>query len=282
MAEYDELFTEEQTTEKPAFNKEEWLAKKQQFREDTDQMLDNATSDLSEPSNLYAYLDVQARFDRYSVSNAILIAAQMPNATRLADFESWKKQGVNIKKGEKGIAIYVPGRTFTKKDGTEVTYFDPKKVFDISQTTAEQKDVKRSAPNEKLLVKALVKTSPVDIRISNQMLPEVHARYSKEENTIYVQQGLPGQKIFKALLGEILTARLERSDNPKNKFFVEPVAYILCKRNGINPPAISDATMLAGEDNRAVRKLLEVVRNEANNMSNTMERTLHPKDRGER
>lgn len=106
--------------------------------------------------------------------------------------------------------------------------------------------------------------------------------YSKEENTIYVQQGLPGQEIFKALLGEILTARLERSDNPDNKFFVEPVAYILCKRNGIDPPTISDATMLSGTESRSIRKLLEVVRNEANNMSNTMERTLHPKDRGER
>lgn len=34
------------------------------------------------------YLDVQARFDRYSVSNAVLIAAQCPEATRLADFDA--------------------------------------------------------------------------------------------------------------------------------------------------------------------------------------------------
>ena len=47
-----------------------------------------------------AYLDVQARFDLYSVSNAILIAAQCPEATKLADFDTWKADGVYVKRGQ--------------------------------------------------------------------------------------------------------------------------------------------------------------------------------------
>ena len=54
-------------------------------------------------------LDVMARFDRYSVGNVILIAAQKPDATKLADFDTWKQNRTYVRKGEDHIKLLEPG-----------------------------------------------------------------------------------------------------------------------------------------------------------------------------
>lgn len=83
-----------------------------------------------------AFLNVQARFGRYSATNALLIYAQMPTATQLRDFDGWKSSGAFIKKQQKGISILEPGKEYEREDGTIGISYDVKKVFDISQTTA--------------------------------------------------------------------------------------------------------------------------------------------------
>ena len=80
MPNYDDLFTGQTTQqeEKP-FDKTAWAARKQAEREGVYAMIDSYVQDMGKEGGLFqAYLDVQARFDLYSVSNAILIAAQCP------------------------------------------------------------------------------------------------------------------------------------------------------------------------------------------------------------
>lgn len=42
----------------------------------------------------------------------------MPEATRLADFKTWKDNDLYIKKGESGITILEPGDEYTREDGS--------------------------------------------------------------------------------------------------------------------------------------------------------------------
>ena len=83
-------------------------------------------------ASFQSYLDVQARFDRYSVGNAVLITAEKADATQLSDFKGWKNNGVFIKKGESGIVLLEPGEEYTRTDAVGVSY-NSKKVFDISR-----------------------------------------------------------------------------------------------------------------------------------------------------
>ena len=53
-------------------------------------------------------LAVAARFHRYSFGNAVLIALQRPDATRVAGYVRWKELGRQVRKGEHGIAILAP------------------------------------------------------------------------------------------------------------------------------------------------------------------------------
>ena len=66
------------------FNKEEWAAQKKAQREEAYALVDATCSEMMTDGRAFQqYLDVQGRFDRYSVNNAILVAAQMPEATQL-------------------------------------------------------------------------------------------------------------------------------------------------------------------------------------------------------
>ena len=114
MPNFDDLFAPQSVQrEDTPFDKDAWAAKKQAERESVYEMIDRYATDMSGDGGLFrAYLDVQARFDRYSVSNAILVAAQCPEATRLADFDHWKESGVYVKRGADAITILEPGKEY--------------------------------------------------------------------------------------------------------------------------------------------------------------------------
>jgi len=84
----------------------------------------------------------RSAFRRYSLSNQFLIAAQRPDATRVAGYRTWGKLNRQVRGGEKGIAILAP-RTYKVKDdqGNETDeralYFVPVRVFDVAQTDGD-------------------------------------------------------------------------------------------------------------------------------------------------
>lgn len=100
---------------------------------------------------LTRYLDVMARFHRYSFHNCLLILCQRPEATQVAGFGRWKELGRWVKKGEKGIAILAPSMRrprpdelpdnddTDRKDADKiVTRFVTVYVFDAEQTEGER------------------------------------------------------------------------------------------------------------------------------------------------
>ena len=128
------------------FDKDAWAEKKQAERQAVYEMADTAAAEVcADGEKFRAYLDTQTRFDRYSVTNALLILAQMPEATQLKDFDGWKDAGASIKRQQKGISILEPGEEYTREDGTIGTSYNVKKVFDISQLRRKPRHSPRSA-----------------------------------------------------------------------------------------------------------------------------------------
>lgn len=75
-----------------------------QFMED----LINETDSEKVAAKIKEYLDFRKNFHKYSLHNLLLIMIQRPNATHVASLKAWNKVGRRIKKGSKGIAIFVP------------------------------------------------------------------------------------------------------------------------------------------------------------------------------
>jgi antirestriction protein ArdC len=110
--------------------------------------LADGVADLTSSTAWRAWLDVQRRFHRYSWGNTLLIAAQRPDATRVAGFHAWLRLGRHVRKGEHGIAILAPVvprlRVVDGDSGDERWVagrphaFRATHVFDVSQTDGEE------------------------------------------------------------------------------------------------------------------------------------------------
>ena len=77
---------------------------------------------------------------RYEFDNVLMVYAQKPHATLVADFDTWKKVGRYVKRGSKGIAIY-PSKALQPY----MRY-----VFDISDTGGKQSELTWNLDGDKL------------------------------------------------------------------------------------------------------------------------------------
>lgn len=113
-----------------------------------------------EPERIADFLEFGSRFYRYSLKNNLLIYRENPQAVYCQSFSAWNDAGYQVKRGAKGIKVYVPYQaTLLKIDGnlvpleqasqeekiryqageiesvTQQKHDGVKAVFDIVQTT---------------------------------------------------------------------------------------------------------------------------------------------------
>lgn len=295
MENYDYLFEMQET--EPAggvklapFDKEEYKARKQAEREGVYGMIDETVARMQGDGYLFqGYLDVQARFDRYSVSNAILITAQEPEAIGpFKAFDDWKAERVSIKRGETAIALLEPGKEYLKEDGSPAMSYNVKKVFDLSQTNSQVRSTPRIVRDERLLLKSLISHAPCEMKISDNLSDRMNAVYSPDEKTIYVRQGMDAPDIFRALASELAHAHMDKGDEYKRSENVNTatcVAYILCKRYGVSVDVFSFDRLpeqYSKMDPQEFRKELSKIRDIAGEISRDMNRVLEAQDRSKK
>ena len=291
MNNYDDLFNDNEkindNNKKTPFDKDAWIEKKKQERAEAYELLDTATDEIAKDAEKFRdYLNTQAQFDRYSVSNALLIAFQHPGATKIADFTTWKEDDVSVNKGEKAITILEPGSEFTREDGTTGFSINVKKVFDISQTSSENFNMHRRKPDERAAIKALIASAPCDIKMVDE-LNVSNARYSPDKNTIFIVKGLDADEIFRSLAFEIGIAKCAEKDiDRKDGMFPSYCAsYILCERNGFDTGSFNFDKVperFADSDVKDIRKSLNSIRDMSNEVSQDMNRHFEAMDKANR
>jgi hypothetical protein len=262
-----------------AYDKEEYAARKKAEREDVYAHLDVATQRVSvDPVAFKDYLDVMARFPRYSATNALLVFEQMPNATRLADFDTWKGRKERIKKDASAISILKQGDEYTKDDGSIGTYYDIKKVFDERQTSARHREPRHLQTRELLV--ALIDTAGVEILTSETLSEGQRALYDHEDKTIVVAEGLSEQELFGALSTELAHAYLATRDDfyerDANSDTAALASYVLCGRYGVDN---SDVIPVFGAQSQElspqeIREELSRIRDASKTISERMDKAL--------
>ena len=188
------------------------------------------------------YLDVQSTFDRYTANNALLILAQRPDAQRLGDYGYWRDHGTYVKRMERQnpILIMEPGKTYEREDGSIGTYYNAKKLYDISQTTMTDKTAKENQYDERSLIRALVSNPPANIVAAepDQMPDEKGAYFEPEEKCIYVRKGMDAQEIFQSLVSELVFAGCAEGnpdyDRSEDAFHAYCASYMLSKKYGMD------------------------------------------------
>ena len=70
-----------------------------------------------------------------SFKNSLMCIWQHSEVSVVGGFQQWKRAGRVVKKGERGIAIYIPcNRKKDDESNSDDIYFSTSTVFDISQT----------------------------------------------------------------------------------------------------------------------------------------------------
>ena len=218
------------------FNKEEWAAQKQAQRQEVYELIDATCSQMmSDGGAFQQYLDVQGRFDRYSVNNAILVSAQMPEATQLRDYSSWKQSRVYVNKNAQKVTILEPGKEYERDDGSKAVGYNAKVVYDISQTSAKDRQQPQEEKTMRELVSAMIDASPVSFVPVDDL--EMPAFYDSGQQTIFIRTGMTEEQLFVSMAKEVSAAVFdfkhgESRDASDFKSFC--VAYMVSSRYGVD------------------------------------------------
>ena len=240
-----------------------------------------------------------ARFHNYSFNNTLLIAMQCPGATRLAGFQTWKKFGRHVKKGEKGIKVIAPTpfKKIIEKDGEEREVLVPRykvvSTYDLSQTEGKPlpsiaTPLMGSMDTFNDIYAALEQVSPVPIGFED--IPgSAYGYYSPSEKRIAVREGLSEQQTLKTLVHEISHAKLHDVDLSKPKderpqidrqtmeCQAESVAFTVCQHFGLDTSGYSFGYVAGWSSEKELKELrssLEIIRDTAAEIIDSVEGQL--------
>lgn len=238
------------------------------------------------PERLLEYFKMQARFDRYSVSNVILLMHQFPEARQLKTFEDWKKAGAAVGRYEKSISILEP-LEYVKKDGDSGRTYRIRKVFDISQT-----NVVRQSPSflagvsTRSLLKALMEASPLQIEAYDRIC-QGQAFYNQEDQKIVMKRGLLPDEFFRAAAVAVSQAQLDlfskgvlTPEEMQQK--AESAAVLLCMKYGVSMgnlrPQLSEGISTA--DSKEIKAELSKIRKTFCEITDLMDHSIRAQKRG--
>ena len=270
----------------PPFDRDEWIQQKNAEREQCFEMIDQAAELMkTDGERLKTYLDLQSRFPRYTVSNVLLLSVQKPDARRIRDFKGWRDIGVHIKRGETAILLLEAGNRYTREDGSTGVYYNTKRVFDTSQTTALGVRDRPSERDPGMLVRNLDLLSPCRVREDDgtNLGGNLYVRYDLDERTLYIAQDAEGSEAFREATRELARATMDYLNlNPDTgsdagMFHAECVSYMLCRRCGVDVRGYSfTALPQAYEkmDVRAFRDELGNMRRIANIITSDLDRLI--------
>jgi antirestriction protein ArdC len=218
------------------------------------ELVEKGVTEITDSETFKEFMRFSSKFHHYSFRNQLLIWIQKPQATFVAGFETWKKLGRFVKKGESGIMILAPIRItkkgeneLGKEENEEYTLFRPIYVFDISQTQGETiptiSDYVKTLEGETELYEKIRTISPFKVT-ETEDCNGADGNYRLKEKDIFINSLNPTKNRLLTLIHEIGHGLLhaDRNDVPDKRvreIEAECVGYITCHALGIDTSANS-------------------------------------------
>jgi hypothetical protein len=244
------------------------------------------------------YLTAMSRFHSYSFGNVLEIARQMPAATRVAGFWTWKNLGRSVKAGQKGIRILAPIVGVRRKKDTEANKdiikqnerillgFRNAYVFDISQTSGVDIPVLQEVtgdPGDNIeRLTAFLNSKGITVSYNKKIAPALGMSYG---GRIALLPGQSKAKTFSTLVHETGHELLHRSERRTattktvRETEAEAVAFVVGKAVGlVNNDASADYIQLYKGNASLLAESLEVIQQTAGVILAALEPPI-PEDR---
>jgi N-terminal domain of anti-restriction factor ArdC len=229
------------------------------------------------------YLTAMSRFHQYSFGNVMEIARQMPTATRVAGFWTWKNLGRSVKAGQKGIRILAPivgvrrkkdeeaNKDITKQNERVLLGFRNAYVFDVSQTDGVDLPNLHEVsgdPGENIdRLAAFVKSKGIQLVYNANIAPALGMSYG---GRIAILPGQSKAETFSTLVHETAHELLHRSERRTattktvRETEAEAVAFVVGKAVGlVNDNASASYIQLYHGNASLLAESLEVIQQTA-------------------
>jgi hypothetical protein len=243
------------------------------------------------------YLTAMSRFHNYSFGNVLEIARQMPTATRVAGFWTWKNLGRSVNAGAKGIRILAPivgvkrkkdeeaEKDITTQNTRALLGFRNAYVFDISQTSGvdlpEMHQVSGD-PGENIdRLAAFLKAQGIALVYTEKIAPALGCSYG---GRIAIFPGQSKAEEFSTLVHETAHEMLHKAERRTattktvRETEAEAVAFVVGKAVGlVTGNASADYIQLYHGNASLLAESLEVIQQTANVILTALEPPL-PKE----
>src|ERR1700761_572729 len=244
------------------------------------------------------YLTAMSRFHNYSFGNVLEIARQMPTATRVAGFWTWKNLGRSVNAGAKGIRILAPiigvrrkkdeeaEKDITKQNTRAVLGFRNTYVFDISQTSGvdlpELHQVSGD-PGENIgRIAAFLKAQGIALIYNEKIAPALGCSYG---GRIALLPGQSKAEEFSTLVHETAHEMLHKAERRTattktvRETEAEAVAFVVGKAVGlVNDSASADYIQLYHGNASLLAESLEVIQQTASAILAALEPPIENED----
>ena len=242
---------------------------------------------------LTAYLNVMARFYKYSWNNCLLIATQRPDATHVAGFRAWLGLGRHVRKGEKGIAILAPiickrqteqddrkgAAASIAQDTSHLVGFRIAYVFAMEQTDGQDlpefATVKGNPEQYLERLKRLLASDSIGLEYDQSIAP---ARGVSRGGQITLLPGLAAAEEFSTLVHELAHEKLHRADRRTEttrtvrETEAESVAFVVCHAIGLDTnTAAADYIKLYNGDRNTLSASLQFIQSTATEILTALE-----------
>ena len=224
--------------------------------------LEEGIRDYMETDAYKTYLKAVSRFHDYSTNNVMLITMQMPDATLVAGYSTWKNSFHRyVKKGEKGIRIIAPmpvtvekeqerydeyGNVSLEKVKVTIPRFRAVTVFDISQTDGEPlpninpKELSAEVSDYGRFLSALERSSRIPVSYID-IEGSAKGYFHTQKDEIYIQKDMGQTQTVKTLIHEMAHSYLHNMDNggalvpqKTKEVEAESIAFSVCTYFGID------------------------------------------------
>jgi hypothetical protein len=225
------------------------------------------------------YLTAMSRFHQYSFGNVLEIARQMPTATRVAGFWTWKNLGRSVKAGQKGIRILAPvigvrrkreeqaNKDIIKQNERVLLGFRNAYVFDVTQTDGvDLPDMHQVSgdPGENIdRLAAFVKSKGIQLVYNRNIAPALGKSYG---GRIAILPGQSKAEEFSTLVHETAHELLHKAERRTmttktvRETEAEAVAFIVGKAVGlVTGTASADYIQLYQGNASLLAESLEVI-----------------------
>jgi antirestriction protein ArdC len=228
---------------------------------------------------LTAYLKTMSLFSKYSLNNLFLIVRQRPDARRVAGYQSWRKLGRFVRKGEKGIAIIAPlirrksevERLESSDEQPVVSGFKVAHVFSEEQTDGESlPEIGQVTGDPGYYLSRLeefVRHNRIELRYSDEIAP---ARGMAEKGKITLIPNQTPAEAFSTLVHEVAHSEMHFGDRRREttkrirEIEAESVAYVICSAIGLETgTAAQDYVGLYGGDSKLLFESLQYIQQTA-------------------